>query len=320
MRGQDTAAAQPPPGEAEGDAQRLGRLADAMARAIAGDFSSRVDVPASDASVVDRVLLLARFILDDLERAHKERSREVEKLREIDRMKSRFINTAAHELGTPLTPIRLQMHLLRSGAAGPTTEAQERALGILNRNLDRVVLLSGDLLSVSRMEAGELRLHKAPMDLATLVRDTYESFVGPAQERGVHLELVPGPPLWVDGDAARLGQVLDNMTTNALKFTPRGGRVRIGARRRGTEALVQVEDSGIGLSGDELARLFKPFAKLADQSPHGDPGTGLGLYISKGLVERHGGLMWIESPGRGQGATACFALPVAPEPAAEGTA
>lgn len=290
--------------------ERLERLADVLSRAAAGDFAQRVDLPEGDGDVIDRICILARFLLDDLERAQGQRDREVDRLRDIDGMKSRFINTAAHELGTPLTPMRLQLHLLETGSTGPLTKEQERSLRILGRNLSRVTLLVSDMLSISRMEAGELKLRKAAMDIGELVAETSETFVDTARERGITLEHDAASGLVVDGDAARLGQVLYNLTNNALKFTPRGGHVRVRARRRGHEVVVQVQDDGIGLTADEIARLFQPFAKLADQSPHGDPGTGLGLYISRGLVERHGGLLWIESRGKGQGATVSFVIPL----------
>ena len=287
------------------------QLLRAMESAAAGDFSARLELPDDESSIEARLTILARFLLEDLEQAQQLRQREVQRLQEIDRMKGRFINMAAHELGTPLTPIKLQLHMLTSGQAGPLDARQEHALRVLGRNLDRVILLVGDLLSVSRMEAGELKLQKAPVDLSAMVRETAESFEASALQRGIRLDTEAAGPLVVDGDAARLGQVLYNLTNNALKFTPRGGRVSLRARLRGAEALVQVQDSGIGLSSDDIARLAQPFIKLEDVSPHGDPGTGLGLYISKGLVERHGGLLWIESPGPGLGAQVSFAIPMA---------
>lgn len=295
--------------------RRLETVVEALTLAAAGDFSRKLDVPEAGGDVVDRLTILVRFLVDDLERAEARRARELERVREIDRMKSRFINTAAHELGTPLTPMRLQLHMLRAGKAGPTSPGQDRALSILGRNLDRVLLLVADMLSISRMEAGELKLRKAPVDVAQLVRETCESFHDSAAARGLTVEAEAVGSEVVLADAARLGQVLDNLVTNALKFTPSGGRIVVRCRRRDSEAVVEVTDSGIGLTSDEITRLFQPFAKLADQSVHGDPGTGLGLYISKGLVERHGGLMWIDSQGKGKGTTVAFALPRA-EPSA----
>jgi len=302
---------QPPePSSAPRPSSRLEQVARVLAKAAGGDFSEKLELPETEDSAEDRIAILARFLLDDLEAAQEMRRREVERLREIDRLKGRFINMAAHELGTPLTPLKMQAHMLASGELGPLTERQGRALTILQRNLDRVILLVGDLLSISRMEAGELRMHKLPLDLAPLVAETFESFEDGASARGILLERDIRGPLPVEGDAARLGQVLYNLITNALKFTPTGGRVAVRARVRGSEALVQVQDSGIGLTADEIARLAQPFVKLADQSPHGDPGTGLGLYITKGLVERHGGLLWLESAGPGRGTTVSFAIPL----------
>lgn len=297
----------PPPLTPE---QRLEQLARVLANAAAGDFSEKLDLPESERGLEDRVVILARFLLEDLERAQHVRNREIERLRDIDLMKGRFINTAAHELGTPLTPLKLQAHLLESGQLGDLTPPQKRAVAIITRNLSRVVLLVGDLLSISRMDAGELKLRKVPVDLASLVVETVDSFVDGARQRGLTLRHDVADGLLVDGDPARLGQVLYNLTNNALKFTPTGGVVTVHARARGHEAIVQVQDSGIGLEAADLVRLAQPFVKLSDTSPHGDPGTGLGLYITKGLVERHGGLLWLESPGKDKGTTVSFALPL----------
>ena len=290
--------------------EQLEQLARVLANAAAGDFSEKLDLPERETAVEDRVTILTRFLLDDLERAQHVRTREIERLKEIDQMKGRFINTAAHELGTPLTPLKVQLHLLESGQLGPLAPGQARAVKILSRNLARVITLVGDMLSISRMDAGELKLRKVPLDLAAMVAETCDSFVDGARERGITLQQQAPEALFIHGDPARLGQVLYNLTNNALKFTPSGGKVIVRARRRGNEALVQVHDTGIGLESDDLARLGQPFMKLADTSPHGDPGTGLGLYITKGLVERHGGLLWLESPGKGKGTTVSFAIPL----------
>jgi signal transduction histidine kinase len=290
--------------------EQLEQLARVLANAAAGDFSEKLDLPEREAAVEDRVVILARFLLDDLERAQAVRNREIERLREIDQMKGRFINTAAHELGTPLTPLKVQLHLLESGQLGPLAAPQARAVKILARNLSRVITLVGDMLSISRMDAGELKLRKVPLDIANLVAETCDSFVDGAKQRGITLQQQAPEALFINGDGARLGQVLYNLTNNALKFTPSGGTITVRARRRGNEALVQVQDTGIGLDSDDIARLAQPFVKLADAGPHGDPGTGLGLYITKGLVERHGGLLWIESAGKGKGTTVSFAIPL----------
>lgn len=297
----------PPPLSPE---QRLDQLARVLANAAAGDFSEKLDLPDVERGPEDRVAILARFLLDDLERAQQVRTREVERLHEIDQMKGRFINTAAHELGTPLTPLKLQTHLLETGQLGALTQRQRRAVDIISRNLARVALLVGDLLSISRMDAGELKLRKVPLDLAALVTETVDTFIDGARQRGITLRHEVPDSLIVEGDPARLGQVLYNLTNNALKFTPAGRTVTVRARVRGREALVQVQDTGIGLTADEIGKLAQPFVKFTDVSPHGDPGTGLGLYITKGLVERHGGLLWIESPGKDKGTTVSFALPI----------
>lgn len=292
---------------------RLAKLEDHLARALAGDFSKPLELGEEDRNdPLARITVLVRFLLDELEEAQLQRSRHVERLEELDRMKSSFVNTAAHELATPLTPIRIHMQMLRQGRVGAMSEEQQRSLAVMDRNLQRVVRLVGDMLNVARMESGAIRLATEPLDLCAVVAHAHDSYAQSARERGVALSLdVPARPIIVHGDMTRLGQVLDNVLTNAMKFTPRGGRVDIVLDVHGDQAVIRVRDTGIGLSPEQLASLFRPFVRAVDHGPHGDQGTGLGLYISKGLVERHGGLMRIESPGPGQGATVVIKLPVA---------
>ncbi|MCA1812508.1 MAG: PAS domain S-box protein [Halobacteriales archaeon] len=241
--------------------------------------------------------------------ASMEALKELERLKEIDRFKTQFINMAAHELNTPLTPIKLQVDLLRQGT-GELTPQQQKSLDILDRNIQRLTQLVQDVLEVARLQAGRLGIDRRPMDLNRIVLEAAESFQEPARQAGVALQTHLNPDLRLEGDAKRLTQVMFNLLSNAIKFTPRGGQVIVETARVRGGALVRVRDTGIGLRAADMPKLFQPFSQVHDPMQRTKPGTGLGLYISKGLVELHAGRIWAESGGVNQGATVSFIVPI----------
>lgn len=246
------------------------------------------------------------------QRATKEREALVtanERLQEMDNLKSRFINNAAHELGTPLTPIKLQAHLLKLGSLGDLSEKQRKAVDVLERNVDHLGLMVKDLLDASRIQSQELRLRREPTDVSKVLSEAVESFQG-SDARGVEVRVEAEPHLVAEADAARLTQVVFNLVNNALKFTPSGGRVDVAAgRTKEGEIVVSVRDTGAGIDPKELPRLFQPFSQLHDVNARSRSGTGLGLYISRGIVEGHGGRIWASSDGKGKGTTMWFTIP-----------
>ena len=229
---------------------------------------------------------------------------ETNRLAELARAKTKFINTAAHELSTPLTPIILSLaNLKRNNPGAP--------LGILERNVERLTRLLHDVLEGARLQTERLSLERHPMDLALLVRQCVEEHQPLAQAARVAL-LVDAPgTLSVDADGARLHEVVMNLLSNALKFTPAGGRVVVRAREVGNVGQVEVADTGRGLVPTDIGMLFQPFTQVGEPSPAG--GTGLGLYIARGIVEQHGGHIEAASPGLGRGATFRFQIPLAKE-------
>lgn len=264
-------------------------------------------------------LAVVTFFRDARERRREEEERrasfEERKQQEqralIEAFKVRFVNRAAHELATPLTPIVLQIQLLSCGGAGPLTGRQRKAVCILERN---VALLNGILqriLDVARLDAGRLPLARRRVDLCDVVRDEVESFRPVAEAKGVALACDASGGLDVEADADRLRQVLAILLDNALKFTPAPGRVTVRARPFDGAGLVEVEDTGAGVAPDDLPRLFRPFSQAFDTEQSTRPGAGLGLAVARGIVELHGGRIWCASPGHGQGATFAFSLPLA---------
>lgn len=231
------------------------------------------------------------------------------RIKELQDARTRLLDTISHDLANPLTPVRLQLSILKEALVDkPGTTA--RSMEILERNVEQLARLIEDLKDVARLEGGTLKIRAAPADVAELARSAVDSFQGNAKERGVTLEGKVAPSLPVTADAQRITQVLFNFLTNALKFTPKDGLIRVEAGKSGKDAVVRVTDSGRGLTKEEMDKLFRPFSQVHKATEIKERGTGLGLYISKGLIESHGGKIFVESKGHGKGSTFGFSLPL----------
>lgn len=246
-----------------------------------------------------------------------EQSRELDQLRQLDKFRTGFINMAAHELNTPMTPIKIELHLLERSLAGRLKGREADSLGIVKRNFDRLGRLVNDILDSARIQSQRLKLHRQPLDLTRCISDALDTFREAAAAQGVQLDSKVIFNNAVPGDAGRITQVLLNLLNNALKFTPRGGSIRVETERTAKEAIVRVTDTGIGLEQEQIAKLFQPFTQVHDLAPHKAPGSGLGLYISRSIIELHQGRIWCESPGKGKGTTFGFALPLEGEASSE---
>lgn len=248
------------------------------------------------------------------------RRKEIERLEELNQFKTDFLNNAAHELSTPLTPLKLQLYMFHGEAGKNLTPSQQNNIQLLERNVSRIERLVRDILDSARLQAAKLGLEKAPVDLAQVLEEAVETFRPQARLAGLEIESPHLPHLPVTADASRLAQVLDNLLSNAIKFTPRGGKIRVEARALPDSAMVSVTDTGLGLTADQIRRLFRPFSQVHDVRHSTTPGTGLGLYISRAIVELHGGSLWCTSLGPGHGSTFSFVLPWNADPAAVSTA
>jgi len=243
------------------------------------------------------------------ERRLQEARGEAERLREMNEFRARFVNIAAHELKTPLTPIRAQTEILATLLGSQATPAQARALQALRRSVQRLTTLVDDVLDAARIQATQLRLRLQPLDLNRVVTEALEGYRSVAAEVGVAIVTRLARAAPVQGDPQRLLQVVHNLLNNALKFTPRGGEVTVATEADAQEVRLVVADTGRGMGQDQLARLFQPFTQVHPDLEASSRGTGLGLFIIRGIVEQHGGTVRAQSGGQDQGTTFTVALP-----------
>jgi signal transduction histidine kinase len=243
-----------------------------------------------------------------------------ERLKELDHLKSNFVNAVTHELRTPLTSIMGYAEFLEDGIGGALAESQLEFVHQIQRGSRRLEFLLNDLLDFARIEAGTFHLRLADADLGRKMRDIADSLRPQAEDGGIELSVrLPETPLLVRMDAQRIGQVLINLIGNALKFTPPGGRIVVSARHEGDPAKgeprvlrCEVADTGIGIAAADIPKLFQRFSQLESGVKQGK-GAGLGLSISKALIEAHGGQIGVES-ALNRGSTFWFTLPLDAEP------
>jgi signal transduction histidine kinase/CheY-like chemotaxis protein len=232
--------------------------------------------------------------------------------REVDRMKSGFVSMVSHELRTPLTSIKGYVDLLLTDeTVGELTELQREFLGIVRNNSHRLMSLVNDLLDLSSMESGKIGLHCEPLDIILLIHELLPSFQpGWDAKRQMFTLHLPEKAPMVLGDPDRLAQILSNLLSNAHKYTPDEGHIDLSVEIAEQVARVKVTDSGIGLTKEEQALLFTRFYRAHNSTTKAVGGTGLGLVITRSLVEMQGGEMQVSSEP-GHGSTFSFTLPLA---------
>ncbi|MGH9160956.1 MAG: hybrid sensor histidine kinase/response regulator, partial [Vicinamibacteraceae bacterium] len=241
--------------------------------------------------------------IDDMKRLHEE-------LREANRIKDDFLGTLSHELRTPLNAILGWSQLLRSGTL--PVDTQQRGLESIARSAKVQVQIVDDLLDVSRIVSGKLQIEHSPVDVGRVMTAALDTMRGPATAKGIVLTVCDdsGSPIFVDGDANRLQQVFWNLLSNAVRFTPSGGRIEVDVRRNGPTVEIVVSDTGPGIRKDFLPHVFERFQQADSTAARRHGGLGLGLSIVQHIVEAHGGSVAADSPGDGQGATFVVRLPI----------
>jgi len=284
-------------------ARPVEELSEKMQKLIDGDFEARVRSPAR------RSRNEIGSLLSNFNRMVERIQTMITELRQLDQLKSEFISTVSHELRTPLTSIGGYVKLIRAGDAGPVTDTQTEFLSIVETNVDRLTSLINDVLDVERMESGKLRLLREPQDLRSVLRECRDSLLLMAQQKGLELRLkLPETVGPVMGERSRLIQIFNNLISNAIKYT-NSGFVEIELEPKSFAAVVRVRDSGIGMSTKEQEQLFEKFYRTDSGLASREKGTGLGLVITRGLVEAHGGTISVESE-TSQGSVFTVSLPL----------
>lgn len=238
----------------------------------------------------------------------------VKKLEELDRLKSDFLSTVSHELRTPLAIMREGISLCLDGVAGEITEAQKDLLTDTLENNERLTRLITDLLDISKIEAGKVKLWKSSVDLRELVEKIAHSFENQAAEKKIRLKMVlPEEPLKIYADGDKITQIFNNLVSNAIRYTEADGEITILVEEGEDEVNCSVSDTGIGIAEENIPKLFSKFEQFGRVEGPGYKGTGLGLAIVKGLVEKHEGRVGVESK-LGKGTTFWFTLKKRPFP------
>ncbi|MGB8511002.1 MAG: ATP-binding protein [Pyrinomonadaceae bacterium] len=248
---------------------------------------------------------------NQLEASNRELNEANTKLRELSEIKEEFLALTTHDLRSPLTVISGVINFFTSGRLGDLTAEQQNMVSMMERNTQSLIELVNDLLDASKLESGTIRLDLSSTDLSAVVSEVRDGMDHQADEKGVALEeQMPAglPP--VLADRPKLRRIVVNLLSNALKFTSKGGRIEVSAAQVGGFIRVSVADTGVGIAPDDLARLFDKFEQARSRATRSEKGTGLGLYITRQLVELHGGEISVESE-LGRGSTFSFTIPVA---------
>jgi two-component system phosphate regulon sensor histidine kinase PhoR len=236
--------------------------------------------------------------------------RDITREKELEELKSQLLSTVSHELRTPLASIKgFATTLLRRDVVWDE-ESHREFLSIIDEESDRLSELIGNLLDMSRIEAGELPVEPEPTDLRPIIEETAAEFQMMTSQHHIEASLPPDMPL-VMADPRRARQVLRNLVENAVKYSPNGGEIWISAQATEDELQVSVRDTGMGIEAEQLDRVFDRFYQVDSASTRKVGGSGLGLSISKAIVEGHGGCIWAQSQP-GSGSTFHFTLPLAP--------
>jgi PAS domain S-box-containing protein len=291
--------------EFEADARQVLHKLEPLEREVAGDqgrwYLSRLLPYRIESGQVEGVVL---SLIDITERKRAEQA-----LLNANRNKDQFLAVLAHELRNPLAPISAGVEVLKAASHDPATV--EHTAQTMGRQTRQLVRLVEDLLEVSRISGGKLQLRTAPLDLREVIQDAIAGAQASIEGAGHTLEVdIPAQAVCVNGDAARLVQVLSNLLNNAVRYTPRPGKISVSAALEEGQVVVAVKDTGVGISGDALEDVFQMFYQGREGAERG-AGLGIGLTLAKTLVEMHGGSISVHSGGEDQGSEFKVQLPLA---------
>jgi signal transduction histidine kinase len=267
-------------------------LAVPVARVIADNEHKKVGIWVLAAlQTAIALLVVARMgaIVDTVDRIRARLAQKNEELVQADLLKDEFIALVSHDLRTPLTSIIGYVELALDDEGAPLDEERRRYIEVVARSSDRLIRLVDDLLLAARLQSGRFMLNVDDTDLESIAAEALDEMHARAERKGVSLFLAGDGAVRVECDRRRVLQLLDNLVSNAIKFTPEGGRVEIRVERTLTGAAVEVCDTGVGIGAGEEERVFERFYRSASAVSDQVPGTGLGLFIARAIAERHGG-------------------------------
>jgi signal transduction histidine kinase len=258
-----------------------------------------------------------RLLQEELRRRNQELQAANAELERLDELKSVFVSVAAHELRTPLTSVLGYLEVLLDGDEGALTASQREYLGVIQGSAQRLQRITSELLDVTRIEAGRVELVLQPTDLRSVVEAVISEYrtQSEAKDQQLTWEFLSQLPLALC-DRGRAQQIVGNLLSNAIKYTPHGGHVGVAVAQAEEAGFLKlsVTDTGVGISEHEQGKLFARFYRAQSAALAGAEGAGMGLYITRSLVELHGGRIWLES-APGKGSKFCVTLPAADNPA-----
>jgi len=244
-----------------------------------------------------------------IQKLNEELELKVVDLEEVTRMKTEFLSLTSHELRTPLTPMKSQLEMLQDGYKGEMSEKQKESIEVILRNLTRLNNLIEDILDISRIDAGRIRMYFESMSINDAVKEAIKMQEPFAEEEDIKIIARFAELPTIIGDAERLRQVISNLLNNAIKFSEKPADVVVETRRVGGDVLFSVTDNGIGISKEDKEKLFKPFSQIDTSMGREHGGSGLGLAIAKGIIQAHNGKIWVKSEP-GKDTTFYFSIPI----------
>jgi len=276
--------------------------------------------PQLDGAITEQIMQLRTALLNAnrlLEQRVEERTRELEqamqKLAELNQLKSNFVSNISHELLTPLTHIRGYLEMMQNGDIGPVNLEQQHCLEVMLKASSRLEQLIHDLIDFAASERGRLHLSKQLIEVNNLCASALQKEQHNVLEKGITIQkdCQPGLPL-VEGDQEKLLWVVVQLLDNAIKFTPKGGQVCLSTRvmEKGNAVTISVSDTGIGISPEQISVIFEPFRQLDGSAARSSPGTGLGLALAQKIIDAHGSQLSVTSIV-GEGSVFSFTLPAA---------
>lgn len=279
---------------------------------VIGFSEAEGDISADSRALVDRLAGVVGIALDNalLYQSIQEAN---QRLEQLDKLKDEFVSLASHELRTPMTVIKSYIWMLLYNSGKELTPKEKIYLERAYGSTERLIKLVNDMLNVSRIESGRLKLEMKDLDIVNLVTTVTTELMPRAQELGLKLNLnkPDGPVKKLNGDSDRIEQILINFIGNSLKFTPTNGSITVSLVARETDVLISISDTGRGIKKEDMHKLFQKFGMIGSAylQKNQNQGSGLGLYLSKSLIELHGGRVRVESAGENKGSTFSFTLP-----------